>query len=885
MNNYAVNQIREKLKGRTIHVIPYCHADYAWTHYRQWHIERYILIINEVLDIMKKYPDFTWMLDNKHHILEPFIKYCPDKVNELKERLAEGRLEITNAIISLVRPTQVGEETFIRNIVLGRKFFKNLFPQLDVSVYHSVDVSIGHHQLPQLLKLGGYDYYRGWRPQGAMDYMGIPRQFIWKGLDGTTIVCARGFYGGVCRTDYMDTGLEKNWDDVVCKFYVSEVKDIVEHSQVPDLWISYGMDDSRPLSDISDKPSRFIEFIKEWKAKENSNITFSSARKYFENIARHELPLIEGTLDSCDVGYNTPTKGENGLWRKRQLLDRLLVKAETLCSFASLCGDRYPEEEFDSFWTMLLGISGHAQEFALDKDFNELYSSALAAEYHIKELIKQTKTNLSAKITRRFNKQHAVFNTLNWEREEIIPLHIAFPEGGKSFELIDAYGDKLEYQICHVFKGDIDYLGAQYDEMDVLAKVKVPSLGYTSIGIVEKNDCSNGTENFGIELENIDFKINGGNVQTVDTGELKVEFSCGRIIKILDKNDSVIFSENSEISKINCLKFTRVKQHTKNSWLFFSHHQGEETMKINSWAWEEYGPLRWKYTVRGDIGINVVKQEIILYKGRKEIDFAVEIMCNESSTGFFSAGFPMQPGSKIVGDIPFGMEKRNIKEEAYGKLSDNFIDNIERNWAGLFYSKSWVNYELFGRNASIISFDCGPYFMADEYNGCLSIILTRVIDVENQEDWMKFSHPSMNCKGRHYFNYSLYFIDSEEDLLSLVKLSREKTCSLETEVKLQSSKHELFAEEQSFVDNRSDSAIISAFYKVEDKYILRLYEAKGESSSLKIKTCKKLNCVTAVDFLGRYIERNEIIIGEDKYTFETLLKSWEVINLVLEFQF
>jgi hypothetical protein len=49
--NGEISGIRNKLKGgKEIHIIPYAHADFAWTHYRQWHVERYIFIINEVLD-------------------------------------------------------------------------------------------------------------------------------------------------------------------------------------------------------------------------------------------------------------------------------------------------------------------------------------------------------------------------------------------------------------------------------------------------------------------------------------------------------------------------------------------------------------------------------------------------------------------------------------------------------------------------------------------------------------------------------------------------------------------------------------------------------------------------------------------------------------------
>jgi len=872
-------KIREKLKNRNIHIISHAHSDYAWTHYRQWHIERYILIINEVLDIMKENPEFTWMMDNENHMLAPFLRYCPHRLEEFKQRAFEGRLEITNGTISLVRSTQVGDETFIRNIILGKRFFKKLLPDMEINVYNNMDVAIGHSQLPQLLKLGGYTGFWGWRPQGALDYKGIPRQFVWKGLDGAPITCIRGFYGGLCRMDYLEKDFDKEWAAIATAFYHNELEKINDNSCVPDLLIVQGMDDSRPLRDYTDKPSKILDFIEAWNQKEDCKLSFITVSGYFNRIAVQPLPEIEGVLDACDVEINTPSKGEKGLWRMRQELDRLLLKAETLWAFAAFYGERYPEARLEELWRMLLGISGHATEFTLDSDFEELYSKALAAKYHAEELIRQAKYLLTMKLTCSDRKQYVIYNTVSWERKEIIPLHIVQPAGGKKYKLADSSGRDVPYQICNTFKGDVPYQGAEFDEMDILAEVTVPGMGYNSLYIVEENVKGKRVD-FGLDGVDIDFKIKGASSQTVDTGEIKVIFKEGSIFCVMDKEGRIVYDKKTGRPVPGSIRFTKVRHHEEMAWFFFKHYQGVAHFVPVHYRWEEYGPLRWKYVTEGFAGVQKIRQEIALSKGSKHIDFNTDIECMESRTGFFSAEFPMDNGSKITADIPFGIEERDIANEPYGQLSEDLFENIERYWEGVFTARSWVDYGLGGKRNSLVSENCGHYFMLDEDNESISIILTRVINNEESKDWVRHSHPYNKCAGKHNFKYSLFVHGEDDGLMDVTRFSRELAAKLEPEAVIGGNPEGRYLPDKlSILDIKSESAVVSAFYNEDNRYILRIYEAKGIESKIEVKSAVTMDTVAPVDFNGNIVKRGSVDFSENKSSFSTILKPWEIINL------
>ena len=50
--------LRAQAAGGTFCIVPYCHPDFAWTHHREWHEERYAVSTAEALDLMREDPEF-----------------------------------------------------------------------------------------------------------------------------------------------------------------------------------------------------------------------------------------------------------------------------------------------------------------------------------------------------------------------------------------------------------------------------------------------------------------------------------------------------------------------------------------------------------------------------------------------------------------------------------------------------------------------------------------------------------------------------------------------------------------------------------------------------------------------------------------------------------
>lgn len=184
-----------------IYLTPYSHADHAWTNSRQWHIRRYVEGFVRVLDYMKENPDYTFMIDNVLHSLEAFEQFAPGRVSELHVRVEEGRILIVNGGMALARPNLCGDELYLRNLVLGKKQLQSRFASADTSFFFNADTGVGHSQMPQLLSRSGHVHYRFYRPEAALDQAGVPREYLWRGLDGSEIVATRGYYGSFLNAD------------------------------------------------------------------------------------------------------------------------------------------------------------------------------------------------------------------------------------------------------------------------------------------------------------------------------------------------------------------------------------------------------------------------------------------------------------------------------------------------------------------------------------------------------------------------------------------------------------------------------------------------------------------------------------------------------------
>lgn len=83
-------------------------------------------------------------------------------------------------------------------------------------------------------------------------------------------------------------------------------------------------------SNLIDRPVPYREFIAGWNRKQRGKMMLSTPGRYFGRLESEKdtLPVVDGVLDNCELSYNIPYKGQNSMWYRRRVLERLILRLE-----------------------------------------------------------------------------------------------------------------------------------------------------------------------------------------------------------------------------------------------------------------------------------------------------------------------------------------------------------------------------------------------------------------------------------------------------------------------------------------------------------------------------------------------------------------------------
>lgn len=863
------NVIKEKIDEiEKILIMPYSHTDFAWTNTRDWHICRYIKAMNEVLDIMKVNKEFTWIIDNIIHFLKVYNENCPERMDEFKSFVQTGRIYIGNGGYSLARPTQIGSETYLRNMQAGREEFEKIFGQSAVGkMFYNADTACGHSQMPQILKLGGYDYYRFFRCEKSLDFKRIPKQFIWSGLDDSKIIVSRGNYGGFMFCNYMDLDYDENWDAIKVAFYNEDLSERMNLLPTKTIMLNHGCDDFLPLHNLFDKPIDLTKFMKEWNAREKSIMKFSTPDEYFEDIALQDLKEVSGVLDQCDLSYNAPKKGNESFWHMRYALNDLIVEYEKLSCIAHQYGVLYDEKEIKNLWLSLFEITGHAIEFILKDDEEKLYNGALECFYHVKELIIKKTKQLSFKVGFKGDCEYLVINTSDVKSKQVLRIHITSANGVGEFEVYNSKMQKMEYQICNSYCGDKAYISNNFNAMDAFTEVEVEPLSVEIISVISKEKRIE-------KLENTKYFITANDMERDQSPEYVIRDSLGVSFNGA-KPVEIVYNGIKCEGKMFDLRF--IKTNPTREWLFDFTPVAEYTFEPVEAQVFHNGPLVYKYEVKGKLGIHSAKIIYTVFKGKPTIHMDVELE-NMGMEGYFTADFRCINDKNMFVDIPFGVEKRDLSIEGINSKGE-FVDPagvVECCLTGQLYANSFVGFDN-ELPMAILSKNCSTYYRSEPDKQRISIILNANMEIEKRSDervfvWAKqMPQRKLSSKGLQKFSFSLTIHENNnnKELFSKTEALR-KPMSVTRKFGISG-----IYPQQPLINILDESLQISALYMENGKNIVRMFETDGISKTVKIKMNCNVEYVEKIDLQGNVMQKIEISDGE----IIIKVRKYEIITL------
>lgn len=849
--------IRQKLTDTRILIVPYCHPDWAWTHTRAWHEARYVHVFERVLEIMRENDSFRWYLDSWVTQFKPFLDRRPDLVPELSQRISEGKIAICGTYAN-IRPNMVGEETFIRNLSLGRGRFRGMFPDADLSVHADiVDVALGHPQVPQLMKLGGYEFFRAWRPQAGLTEGGVPYEWVWQGLDGSQIVCSRGCYGGMCSPESVPERYAEKWDQTVEHLWNTELELVSRHSPTGVLWVSQGMDDGLPLqSHGGDLYLDVPGLIAEWNRLEKPLMAFATPQEFYRAVMESGKPLsvMEGTLDPCDVCYNAAWAGSHGLWRKRYVADEELVLAELWQTVSASCAasalhdysavgreaNRAPFDDFTKLWENTLLLSAHALQWLFQEDFDEMNALAEVTILQARQSRNTSLNRLARRIPQPPNTAAIVFNPLPFERTETVQVLLTASTGvPDNMQVLDGQDRPVPHQLIT----PMEYAGRIWESY-AIAQVKVPPLGYTTLRFEETAQAA---------------------PVTVDPGVF-LDYDGGKLLAIACGGQTFLGAV-----PWNTL---RVHEVDTNGPL----HAGAITATHDA-QWSEpqvleSGPVRWRHVQTGEANGHSLRLETLCFANEPRIEF--RLTCDwRGGDGFLAALWPQMPGT-IETDVPFGAEAKDLDSIKFGTIPGHRSDNIERLREGMFYARSFVS----AGGVTHVTHDGDRYYIRNREEGSLAHILINSVRAW-PEGWEQHVNYQRDADTRHTFTWSLVFHRGDWRQAGMVQQSARLRRPVQVGLPHGTDNNADLPAEHSFGSVNAPNVVLSALYHEGASVQLRLWESQGQETEVRVTLPFRPLSACCVDFQGNADQRLTPDLEGNTLTLK--LEPWQIATVRFTF--
>lgn len=591
--------------------VGHSHIDTAWLWPLKESVRKCGKTFSNVLDLMERYPEFIFAC-SQPQLFAYTEEFYPDLFEKVKQRVAEGRIELVgNAWVEMDANVPSGE-SLVRQLLYGRQYYLEKFGK-DSRVFWMPDVFGYSWAMPQIMKRSGVDYFFTSK-LGNNDTNNFPHSlFHWQGVDGTKILSflqPLGYNG------------ETNPGHIAEAYYAQKQKDVCPISLLP---IGYGDGGGGPNYQMLEQAKR----VKELPGLPRSE--FATAESFFREAEKvqDQLPVWN---DEMYYEFHRGTYSSQSETKKNNRKGELLLRrTEIACTLAAaLTGCAYPARAIGDLWKALLtnqfhdilpGSSIHqvyedcaviyARTFA---EAEKLYGAAIAAlNDHI---------NLG-------KNQIAVWNFLGWPATGTVKA--ALP--GRFTALMDAQGHLVSTTVNAAADGETTVFDFEAAEIPAMG-VKVFTAVNTAPAALPVLPV----------LENEHLRI------TLDEN--------GNIVSLYDKNaDREVFAEGS---RSNLLTVFEDIPHRESAWNIDLEYQNKfwELEKAERVEVIEASALRSTVRVVRKYNASTITQDIILTRGARRVDFVTHVDWREKQRMLKTAFYPDVLASKATYEIQFGAIER-----------------------------------------------------------------------------------------------------------------------------------------------------------------------------------------------------------------------------------
>ena len=676
------NSVPAETPPETVLIIPHTHWEGAVFKTREEYLEVGLPNILKALYLLKKYPDYRFVLDQMCYI-RPFIERYPSEVAAFREFLAEGRLQIAGGTDTMHDNNTPSGESIVHQYLLGKSYFREKLGY-DVTTGWALD-TFGHNaQMPQILKLAGMKSY--WFQRGVPS-AATPSEFLWQGIDGTQIPA---FWLPIGYGALFDVPADEHEFNALLK---SQFDSLTPFSRGHERVLMAGADVYEPEEKL---PLLIDKFNKSGKEPFTARFAVPSD---FEALAakRTDRPVIQGELNPVFQGiYSSRIEVKQAI----RNMERLLTSAEKLDVIAGVLGVPSKRELIDQAWEPLLFNQTHDLTSGVMVD--KVYEDSMQRYAHARLLAENLINNSLDLIVTHVDTSGkgvpvTIFNTLGSSRTDETEVDVPFADPGvRQFALVDAEGKAVPTQILSELRNEDG--GIRQARIAFIAQ-NVPAMGYAVYHAVpnvtgppEPPGASyNTTRDDKATIENEFYKA----TFNLWTGEMSSLVLKENNWEALANPGNIVAREYDGgdfwelYGTLNGARFTAMKKEVPAPRPAYTQWSNDS---VGGSGTASSGAVFSEFHIRHPFGKNQFATRVRLYHGLHRIDVSTELV-NQEEFVRYRAVFPtaIQNGT-VTEEIPFGAIERPQRQEF---PAQNWID-----YSDGAHGVSLINQGLPGNNVA-----------------------------------------------------------------------------------------------------------------------------------------------------------------------------------------
>ena len=806
-----LDALRPWLQHYTIRAVGNSHIDMAWLWPWTETVEVTRNTFRSALDLMREYPEFEFTMSSARTYSWMEEKY-PDLFKEIQQRVKEGRWEIVGGMWVEPDLNMPGGESLVRQILVGKRYFQQKFG-VDVKIGWNPD-SFGYNwQLPQIYKKSGIDTFVTQKLMWAHEFTVFPyKMFWWEAPDGSRLLT---YFPHDYAMGIEPVQLGKDASVWLPAIYGANPPAGSEMMHL------YGVGDhgGGPTRTMLDNAERWMKPDVVF-----PSLQLSTANAFFAEL-QPKLPNLQVPVwrNELYFEYHRGVFTTQAETKKRiRTTEELLLNAEKFSAFATPFGRPYPSGDFERGWKDLLF-----------DDFHDIFpGSGIAVNYleakrnledvqrvgrgMLDDSLDEIASNIKLKGA---GVPVVVFNSLSWERNELIESEVRLPEPASNIEVLDGAGKTVASQVLSSDRAT--------RRVRLLLKAKVPAMGYATYYVVARAKpvaTPAEVKESAYTLEN-------------EIVRVKIDTKTGCMTSLYDKRSNMETLAPSETDTGgpkdaicgNLLQTFRDKPKQWDAWNIDADFEKEhwDLAQADEVKLIESGPLRAVVRVKNHFQNSTFVRDIIVNAGSPRVDVKMTADWHEKHI-LLKVAIPVSVHNNMATfEIPYGSIERPTTRNTRAEQGKFEVPALH--WADLSDEKHGL---------SLLN-DCKYGY--DAKGNVLRLSLLR------SPAW-----PDAHAdEGVHEFTYSLYAHPGSWKEALTVRRGYELNYPL---LARQEEAHGGdLPETHSFLELPADNVVLTAAKKAEEDstLILRFYEWAGKEADITIRPVAAVESAAETDLMER----------------------------------